>query len=492
MRVKGLDLAGVLLALIAGSVAVGFGADAFLIVVAVVVLVAVARTRRRFGGVAVHEEKVVLPLVLLPTVMGLAVFSEQRVVLIVGALVLVALIQGRWRTARIHQRWLVVALGASILLPASRFATSSTAQLWHLGAFLVLLVCVIRFPFPAVVLSLIDGVGLYLLANVAAHLAGISSPAATSRTFGLESSTGGVRVFFPLSASLATPPLLAAAFVAAGLICFEGRPLHRAARIAAFLAGSYIMVAANTRAALVVSVLVLLASVITPRLFARLSVLIAAVPMIVAFVYPVVAAAVIGPFIHLASGALPFLSRGNVSADVALEGRSDIWTSAVAFWQTDIDSLHQLVGFGELGQRRSGASLVFAHGDSVIAGFSTHNSTLQQLYDGGLVGVVALVAAGLGSCVVLASQALRASRVHLVALCALVASLMGGGTEVTQSPGYSTEAFWVFAGLVLAAATVARRRSDAEAWRVVDDNTRRTARVAQPLSMGLSVRAGEA
>ena len=78
--------------------------------------------------------------------------------------------------------------------------------------------------------------------------------------------------------------------------------------------------------------------------------------------------------------------------------------------------------------------------------------------------VAALAVAALGATWVLSRVALRGSRIHLLATCAIVAGLLGGGTEVTQAPGYATESFWVFVGLVLVAA-VSRVGSDAE----VDD-----------------------
>jgi O-antigen ligase len=453
------DAAAAVLAVLTGIIAATVGTTALIVAVAVIVFAAAARTRRRFAPSEQTTTAVVLPLVLLPTVIGLSVFSERGVALIVWVLVCLAALLGQRGTGQLVHPAIAVALVLAILVPTSRFVTSSATQWWHVGAFLLLLLCAFRFPFPAVVLSLLDGIGIYLIANVAAYLVGIESPAAVGRTFSLDSSTGGVRIFFPLSGNLASPPLMAAVFVAAGLICFEGSRRQRTFRTVAFFAGVFIMVGANTRAALVASVVVLLASVLAPRLFARMALPVAAVPMVLPFVFPILAVVILRPLIQLVGAIFPFLSRGDVNSDVALEGRSDIWSSGLTFWSEHIDLLHRLVGYGELGRQKSGAAASYAHGDTLLLPFSAHNSTLQQLFDGGLLGVAALAVAGLGATWFLAADVLRSSRVHLIALCALVAGILGGGTEVTQAPGYSTEAFWIFVGLVLAASVGARVRS---------------------------------
>ncbi|GEP39784.1 hypothetical protein NPS01_34470 [Nocardioides psychrotolerans] len=441
------------LAIVTGVVATRVGVAAIFVCLGLGILAAAIRTSRRFAPPARDGYTVVLPLLLMPTVLGLTAFAERRITFVLAGLIILALTQSRRREHTFRQPLIVAALVLSLLLPASRYLTTLYVQVWHAETLILILVCARRYPFPSVVKSLLDGVGLFLIANVLGYLAGVESPAAAGRTFSLDSSTGGIRVFFPLTSSLAVPPLMAAIFVAAGLICLEGGRAVRVYRAVALLAGIFIMVAANTRVALVVSAVVLVASVVAPLIFARASVYLAAFPMVLPFVYPLLAVVVLQPVIHVAASLFPFLSRGDTEADVALEGRDRIWSMAISFWQEQVDFIHRLVGFGEFGQRSSGASAAYANGDPLLLGFSSHNSTLQQLFDGGLVGVASLAFLGLAAVITLRRGALLPSRVHLIALCAGVAALLGGGTEVTQAPGYAVETFWVFACLALAAAT---------------------------------------
>jgi O-antigen ligase len=451
MRVLRVEVVSVLLAALTALLLVAGAADVVVLLLVAGILVLAARSQRRFLPDQ-SESPVVLSLLCLPTTVGLAAFNSVIAAAAVVGMIALVLVQGRRRAGHLAHPWLVLALAAAVILPMSRPVAEGLSLFWRLGVCVVLILCVSRFPRPAVIMSLLDGVGVYLIINVVGYFAGLQSPAAGGRTFALESSTGGARIFFPLTGSLAVPPMMAAIFVAAGLICFEGRRSLRLPRVVAFAAAVFVLLGANTRVALVASVPVLLASLVAPRLLARLGPPAAVLPMAVPFVFPRLEDVVVRPLIEFVAGALPFLSRGDVSSDVTLESRSFIWRSAIRFWNTFVDFSHQLVGFGELGQRKSGASAAYARGDPLLLNFSAHNSTLQQLFDAGLIGVLGLVVASLGAVALLAKSALRGSRVSLIGLSALLAGIVGGGTEVTQVPGYASETFWVFAGLVVAAA----------------------------------------
>ena len=450
MRISWAGLGLVLLTIATGASVARSPADGLLLAALVVVFLAAARTQRTFAADAV-DAKLVPALVLLPTSLSFVVFKERGVTILLVGLLILALLQRTRGQGSLRHPLLLLTLLTAAAIPATRPGFTVTTEINHVLVLLVLVVCATRVPLQGMVFSLVDGIGLYLIANVLAHVAGIQSSVSADRTYGLQSSTGGLRVFFPLATSLAVPPLMAAVFVAAGMICFQGRGLVRVFRAVAFFAAVYVMIAANTRSAVIVSALVLAASVFLPRFFARVAVPVAAVPLALSFVYGLAIVAV-QPVVSYLASVLPFLSRGDVSSDVALAGRNEIWSSSLTFWESVVGSRDRLLGFGELGRQSSGAAAAYAQGDPTVLSFSSHNSLLQQLFDGGLVGVAALAAAALAGVAVMASGGLRSSRGHAIGLSALVACLLGGGTEVTISPGYGQVTFWVFAALVVAAA----------------------------------------
>lgn len=415
-------------------------------------VIALSRTLRRFKPSPLASSSPVLGLVFLPLTLGMGVFSLQGSTVVTLGLVLFTLVTRRKESTTSVSWWIVALLFISWLLPASRNQLVAVVVL-HLGVFALLIVCARRYPFPALVASLLDGIGVYLVANVLGHLAGLESPVAMNRTFSLESTTGGLRVFYPFTSGLSTPPALAGIFVACALICLEGRPWRRALRIVALGAAIWILFEGNTRTAILICAAVCLAVVFAPRLIARAAVPAVSLTVALPFTYPVLLSILIRPFITSVVAIAPFLSRGNVEKDIELEGRSPLWSNALDYWTGDVDVGHALMGYGTFGHYTSGASGAYISGtDPALYMLSVHNSAFQQLYDGGVAGLACLVVAWMAALVVAAKRALIGSRAHLLALAAMVALLCGGATEVAQAPGYGMETFWILAGFVIAVA----------------------------------------
>lgn len=353
---------------------------------------------------------------------------------------------------------LCLAFAGVIVRPAS-----IPAGLFLFFALIFLIRAAQRVTRQAAVTSLIDGVGLYLIANVVGYYAlGLRSPGEALRSGGLESGDGGTRIIYPLATSLNLPPILAAAFLAASLILLE-RGGKRVLRFAGAAAACVVLVGADSRTALVVAVVVAAASLVASRLLRVAAIPVAVGSIVFAFVFPTIARPVVAPAITWLTGLVPSLSRGSVSSsDVSLNGREYIWDKSLEFWGRRTDEFGELFGYGAQGQFESGASRTYAHifGSAIqnprMA--STHNSVLQQLFDAGVVGAVLLVAAVL-ACVVLWVVRSRVDEPFASAALAMVLSLtVSSVTEVSLATGAGQETLLLFAGLLIAACSADRQK----------------------------------
>lgn len=352
---------------------------------------------------------------------------------------------------------IVVGVAVTFALPFARpFGGGSTWQSLLIPGLVitVLAMSVRRREAHAFISSIIDGVGLYLIANVVAYYAGIVSPAAGVRTGALEASGGGLRIIFPFTSSLALPPAMAAMFVAAALICLERCGARRRLfRLAAVGAAVFILIAADTRAALAAAVLVLLLAAFSTRLLARLAVPMTVVALAFVFVFTLIKDA-ISPLLTGAFALAPGLSRGDTAADVlTLSFRSVIWENSIRFWSGSVVSPERFIGFGTRGQQRSGASASYGDAFTSISadprGASVHNSYLQHLYDAGLAGAAVLFALLLYGTWMLAQQMRAGTPGTQYALPAMLAAIVAGVTEVTLAPGYGQAPAYIAMGLVM-------------------------------------------
>jgi O-antigen ligase len=352
---------------------------------------------------------------------------------------------------------IIVGVGVLFALPFSRPVDGSLV----FGAVIpalcvtVLLMSAHRRDLHTAVSSLIDGIGIYILVNVAAYVAGVSSPAAVGRIGGLESSGGGTRVIFPFAGSLATPPTMAAIYVAAGIICFERcSPARRIFRFVSLTLAVFVLLAADTRTALVVAVVVLLLTITSTRVLARLAIPVTVASAAFGFIFGSLQA-LVGVVLDTLVSTVPQLSRSGASSDdlLTLNFRSEIWDRGLKFWMADVDTTGHLVGFGIRGQEQSGASVLYAREIGAITSnplsASLHNSYIQTLYDSGVVGLAALIALLVWGTRRYAQLLRRGHPGSQLALPALLAVVVAGITEATLAPGYAQAPVFIAVGLVM-------------------------------------------
>lgn len=388
--------------------------------------------------------------VVLPTVLAIRTFSSALSVLLIGVLVCVAF------SRRPQGKYSVDGGPMWVLLLACGIVFSRPEHLGPLVTFLLLSLLTYRLIASVdcrrIAASLIDGCGLYLIANVAGYVVGLQSPAMNVRIGSLVESTGFVRIVFPLTWSINTPPIIAAAYIVAFLFLIrESGRLRRVLRILCFGGAVFVLIGAGTRVPIattsVLSVAVICFPFIT-RWVSQAATLIAAVS---AFVLPNLINS-----IGFAVNALSSLAPGRASAAGSvdsLNGRDYIWEKSITYWfQWINDPFNVLFGYGVNGQYRSGASFAFSDRLATLVRNPelayVHNAFLQQFFDGGVVGWLLLVLAAFWASARLARQ--RAARGYLGsgAVVAMAALLLSGMTEVSFAPGPSQDTFWIFLILV--------------------------------------------
>lgn len=437
------------LTLAAGAVAVLWPAFAYVAIVVTLLAVAVSAFWRRYGNETSTFSGWCLELLLLPLALSLRAQDDLYALLALAALCGIAFLRPT-RSSPVSHGFALFVLLAAIVLVLSR-PVSLSQLLIAVLALLILLRTRLTCEPKVGITSLIDGIGLYAIGNVVMHyLIGLTSSSAILRTGGLESSAGGDRIFFPLTTSLALAPIMAAAYIAAAVTLRE-RGQVTVFRLVALGCSFVILVGANSRVALVVAALIGIVTFISPRSLRFLSVPIAVFAAAFAFVFLTIQP-IVGVAVRSVLSVAPGLSRnGGLVQDVTLNNRDLIWAQSLHFWQSNVDVFRQWFGYGAGGQEVSGASSTYANvfGTSLAnrAGTSSHNSTLQQLFDGGIVGAALLAAATILLMIRLRRLALTESTYVHAALGVSIAFVLQGITEVTLSPGWSQESFWIFAGL---------------------------------------------
>lgn len=443
--------------------------------VAVVSLALMNRTYRKFiRGRTVAAAPWSLVLLAFPLVCSLrAVNSTVALAGMVG-LLLVALLRKPLAGSEYVKKFPIVLMGLALLMVAVR-PTSLLSGAFTVVAFLTVVCAVRRTTRHSAVTSLIDGVGLYLIANVFAYyVLHMKSSGEALRTGGLEGADGSVRVLYPLSTSLNLTPIMAAAFLSAALLLME-RGGKRFFRLIASAAAVIVLVSAGSRTALVVAGLVALASLMVSRLVRGLATPVTLGSLAFVFLYPSLSKPVITPLITAMTDAIPGLSRGGAgSSDASLNGREAIWFQSSRFWMERTSDWGKIFGYGTQGQYESGASRTYAHifGSSVRNPYmtSTHNSVLQQLFDAGVIGA-AFWAVAVIACVVLWVRRSRTAEPYTAATLAAVVSLVVSSvTEVSLAPGLAQETLLVFVGLLIAACS---GKLDDQPQEILDDGAGR-------------------
>jgi hypothetical protein len=387
-------------------------------------------------------------LIVLPTVIAGASISRAATV---SALAMLALIMF-WmrRSPEDHVEWAWPALifpviGATIVLRPNHPSTLVSVIFFALASVALLRACYLSASRSSGLVSLIDGVALFLVASVALWLLGFVGT--SSRVLGLSNSfTGGQRVVFPLVDALPATPAMAAVFLAGAVPARLVSNRFGGARWIATFCALLILILSGSRVAAAAALLVPVAAFFVPKLFRVIA------PWAVAFFLFLPFAFVYGDnfakgVVTLFSSAFPFLTSG-VRADT-VGGRQNIWSKAIEFYQQKVDSTHQAIGYGSFGQAKSGASsswneAMTGFGSSDVALVTPHSSILQLLFDGGWVatGIFAIATISLSF---LLSR--RSSTFDITALSILVALAVCGSTEVALSPGNAQPTWWILVAL---------------------------------------------
>lgn len=322
--------------------------------------------------------------------------------------------------------------------------------------------------------SLVDGVGLFVVVSIALWAAGLTG--AAIRTEGLQNGlTGAVRAIFPLSASLAATPAMAAVYLTAVIPILIVYKRHRFLRIVAAACAVSVFILSDSRVSLLGTAAIGACVLLVPRAFRRVAPWVVGATMIMPFLYPVIQESV-GRAMTAGSEYLPWLIRTNERAST-LAGRDQIWSRTIDFYENQVGWVHQMIGYGTYGQGVSGASSFYSArdfrgyaGDVLLV--TPHSSTLQVLLDGGWIvaGVVAL------TLIVMAWNLSRSgSPPSLAGLSMLVALSVVGISEVALSPSHARDqpTWWVLVVLSFIVFSREREREVPEAPTSADAHTTR-------------------
>jgi hypothetical protein len=425
--------------------------------IAICILAVIVRTRFRPLD-PVHRTIGLQPdwiVVLLPTALALRTLSPKGSLLITGLLVAAVFVRKPDGRFQIQAGPLLFLFAATAIVFSRPVEPSDTVTLLTLiFIFTIVFRLITTVDARRIIAGLIDGCGLYLLANVLCYAAGLQSPATINARSGyLVEDTGFVRTIFPLTFSVNLPPIVAAVYVAAfSFLILEAGWLRRSWRLIFLIAAIIVLVGAATRAALAMAVVLPIAAICFPfitRWIAQAATLLAAVS---AFILPRILTSVqsfIAPLMSLAPG-----RESPATSISSLNGRDYIWDRSINYWLEWVkdDLPHMLLGYGVTGQYRSGASLTFSDRLSALVRDSKfsyeHNSFLQQLFDGGVLGWLLLLLATLWASARLSRRRRDWGNWGLTAIVAMTVLLVSAMTEVSLAPGVTQEGFWLLIVLV--------------------------------------------
>jgi hypothetical protein len=299
---------------------------------------------------------------------------------------------------------------------------------------------------PSALSSFIDGIGLYLLANLIARFGlGIESPLQQARLdSSLTSSTGlfGQRLLLPLTTSLVVPSVMAALYLAGGVYQLLTNRVRRSYRLVCICAAIFILLATDARVSIVVGTVLLAFALTRPTALARMAVAIAICSMALPFVYESAKPSV-QHVVSAAADVAPLLSRKEDASNLGgLNNRDVIWSQGQdAFAGLPLGQ--RLIGSGPEGQISSGVSAsyssLFVGGYADPSSAGLHSSSLQELVDGGWIGLMLFASAA-----VLAVR--RWARIaseskDSLGLIVLLGLLCTGATEGILAPGTGSVCF---------------------------------------------------
>jgi hypothetical protein len=245
--------------------------------------------------------------------------------------------------------------------------------------------------------SLIAGLSVYLLGNVAGWLFGLQSASTAVRIGGYETSEtlfGSRRVFFPFALSINEPAAVASALIVAVAAMISIRQKPAWYHWAGICAGIVVILASNSRTPLLFAVPVVALLLIAPRVTRIVAPYALGGALLLPFLLQQ-----LQPILNWVGGIVAsndYLSRGQDVQDlVGLSSRQTIWTRSIDYWDVHVtDSVHQLIGYGYFGHAASGASDAYTAGTGGFftdsSAVSMHSPLLQTLFDAGLAGAAIL------------------------------------------------------------------------------------------------------
>jgi hypothetical protein len=391
-------------------------------------------------------------IMVVPTALAMVTFRSTLALVALGLLTAVAFLR-KTNVTRSIRPGPFVSLVAAAVIVLSRSEHLLTLALFSILALLVARL-VTTVDARVIIASLIDGAGVYLAVNVIAYMAGIRSPGAQDRIGGYIETSGLVRTIFPLAGALEVTPSIAAVYIGAAVFLLrEEGWTRRFYRLAFFLAAFVVLTEAGARTAIFAAIALPILVMLLPFVTRWLAPAMAGFASVAPFILPAVMAA-------LQSIAIPVIAYIAPGRDVqsgqditTLMGRQSIWSNSIAYWLDHVDGTSErLLGFGQNGQYLSGASLTYS--DLLIGTVrhpeqaSLHNSFLQQLFDGGIVGWLLLTVGIIWASVRLSRNRRRWGSEGVAAIVALVALLVNSLTQISIAPGGAQVSFWILVFLV--------------------------------------------
>jgi hypothetical protein len=392
---------------------------------------------------ASEGEPVIHELLVMPLALTVAPLSQVVPMVLVGGLAVSAVVRHPQRRPPLTLWALVVAAGLVAVVGQSLPLLLLTA-----GTTVVVLSGLDR---RAVVQSVVDGLGVYLVGNVVAYFVlGINSPSQNTRmASAIETSSGlfAERVYFPFAPSAATGPALAAAFVVGVVPLLLATRNHRALRFAGLTSAALVLVGANYRVPIAITALLVATTVGWPRGFTRAAPFVAVGALLLPFGFGAVRNTT-SRVVELATSAAPSLQRHEGGGET-LNGRTFIW-SATLDRQGGFALKREALGWGPAGHIESGVSRGYAF--RLRGGFvnplwaGPHNSALQQLVDGGWLGFSLLVG-GVGVTAARLGRWGRRDPYGMAGLGVLVAMAIAGATESVVAPGLNAVGYATLLGV---------------------------------------------
>lgn len=322
--------------------------------------------------------------------------------------------------------------------------------------FVLVVVLVVRLIITVdarvLIVSLIDGAGLYLIVNVLGLVAGLRSPGASDRLRASLEFGGFVRTIFPFSWGLDSVPAVASVYVAAAtFLLLRSRGLLMLFRVTSFGSAGIVLVLGASRTSISIAVLIpliLLVFPITSRWLAQALTAVASVSALLLPGFSSTIGTVVAPFLSLIPG-----RSTNAIELTTLTYRDYIWHNSIQYWLDHVEGMQdRLLGFGQNGQIGSGAWAVYGRAIAVTVRHperaTMHNAYLQQLFDGGLIGWALLTVCVFWTALRLSRRRACWGAAAVGSIAALCALLMNSITQVSIAPGVSQESFWILMVLV--------------------------------------------